>query len=318
MKEKEFSLDEMSLNMSAIERGGTTKISYGAIEGKHIKPGTLDISHLSDNTINSFGKKEEVSLLSNLISSMSPLVNSLQSNFSNLQKDIINNTNSINGIVNGTSPLPINYISTNNLKDLSVTSAKLVNNSVGTTKLADVSVTNPKLGLLSVGTANMQDFAITNIKLSNDSVTPEKLNLLTQSAFKAYKNATQTINSYAWTKVSFNQVNTDNQLEYDITTSRFIPKKSGMYLVGAYITWGSYPDGTGIRVAIYKNGNYYLDIGNLSTSSKFSGSNGLLQNGVTGMNLLYGDYVEIYAYTTSSVAIQPGESGTYFSGIKLL
>jgi hypothetical protein len=71
--------------------------------------------------------------------------------------------------------IPNDYITTDQLQDISITSDKLADNSVTINKLANSSVTIDKLGNSSVTTVKLADNTVTTVKLVNSSVTTDKL-----------------------------------------------------------------------------------------------------------------------------------------------
>jgi len=83
------------------------------------------------------------------------------------------------------------------------------------------------------------------------------LDLVKQSAFRAWSNYYQSIPHNTNTKVKCNVENYDNQGEYDnVTNYRFTPKKAGLYVFGASVEFRGVTVGDFCVMYMFKNGAY--------------------------------------------------------------
>ena len=135
-------------------------------------------------------------------------------------------------------------------------------------------------------------------------------------AFNAYRGSSnQSVSTGTWTKAQLNTKDFDTANCFDSTTNyRFTPNVAGYYQINGSIT----PDsgvafGTGVYVAIYKNGNSYR-VGSVNNTSAGTASIPCISaviylNGST-------DYVELYAYFAggSSMVIATTYSSSSLSG----
>jgi hypothetical protein len=157
---------------------------------------------------------------------------------------------------------------------------------VGTTYLADSSVTQAKLGAGVAGNGPV---------------------------FSSNMSANQTISSATFTKVVFNLAPSFGTATngWDTVNNRFQPTVAGYYLVTGcvYATGAGWADQS--LVIIYKNGGG--EIRCQDTGAK------LYNLTVNGMVYLNGttDYLEIYAYSSSSKTIESSSSLTWVRGVLL-
>jgi len=136
-------------------------------------------------------------------------------------------------------------------------------------------------------------------------------------AFSAYQlngSANQSISSDVWTKAKIDTEEFDTNNNYNPSTYRFTPTVAGYYqvngclylrnatvsalkIVGLYKNGSLYKSG----ISLYLTGNYYTAADNFNVSSL------VYLNGST-------DYVELYAYISSSAAsIGYGSDNSYFN-----
>ncbi|MFJ7681666.1 phage tail protein [Peribacillus butanolivorans] len=107
--------------------------------------------------------------------------------------DIVNQINvSTEGIlidgkkvhITGQTMIDNAVITTANIKDANITSAKIASLAVGTAAVANAAITNAKIANLSVGTAQLQDAAITNAKIANAAIDSAKISSLSADKIK--------------------------------------------------------------------------------------------------------------------------------------
>jgi len=153
--------------------------------------------------------------------------------------------------------------------------------------------------------------AATGLVLSSGVLNPWGDNTLTsRSAGRASMSATQTLGAASFTKLAFNALHQDYSNEFNTSLNRFIVKKSGWYLITGGVGISSAPVGTTVNLMVYINGARDLDIGSFSPSGAVGGLS------VYGSGSLYipaGSYVELYAYSTSSVVTHAGSHLTSFT-----
>lgn len=126
-------------------------------------------------------------------------------------------------------------------------------------------------------------------------------------AFSAYANASQSISSVTYTKITFNAEEFDTASCFDSTTNyRFTPTVAGYYQVNLVVS--SSGDASHWAI-IYKNGSVFK-YGAPSAAAinvGFGASISVLihMNGTT-------DYIEGYTYITAAATITNGAGSTYF------
>lgn len=122
-------------------------------------------------------------------------------------------------------------------------------------------------------------------------------------AFSAYRaTSNQSVSSNTWTKAQLNAEDFDTASAFDSTTNyRFTPQVAGYYQINGSIASDSTSSfGTGISVALYKNGSLYR-VGTVVNTSAGTASTPTVAcvvyfNGST-------DYVEIYGYFAGGVGM---------------
>jgi len=128
-------------------------------------------------------------------------------------------------------------------------------------------------------------------------------------AVRATMSANQAISASTWTKMNMDTTNTsvtfDTNSNYDTSLYRFTPTVAGYYQVDVKFQYTT--SGSGLAV-VYKNGISYA-WGDYPTSSFATAVSTLVYlNGST-------DYIEPYAYRTTSGTLNSNASTTYFNAI---
>jgi hypothetical protein len=133
-------------------------------------------------------------------------------------------------------------------------------------------------------------------------------------AFRAYRNASQSISSATATKIQLNTENFDTDTCFDSTTNyRFTPTKAGYYQLTGAIYANTTGGATNIEGSIYFNG----------AASALSNNNPEMANNYTSVvvtNFAYfngtTDYAELYVYSTGgSCTTEAGSQLTWFAGV---
>lgn len=133
------------------------------------------------------------------------------------------------------------------------------------------------------------------------------------SAFRAYQGTAQSIAAATFTKVAYDTEVFDNQGEYDPTTYRFTVKKSGLYLISAFVDWDVGVDADRVVTSLYVNGiehSRFFDVTEGGANNKISGGSLLIK-------LLTGNYIEIFVWTKNALSTAPGSTVTHFSATKI-
>jgi hypothetical protein len=165
------------------------------------------------------------------------------------------------------------------------------------------------------GEANASGFtvgplgALLNVELmaplTNAPVSPH-------TSARAYRNASMTMTSGAWTKLPIDSITTDVGGHFDITTNhRYTASSSGNYLVSLQLEAPLASGQTATYdVAIYKNGVLYSN----SSSSPYSGTSVFVSAVETDIvPMVGGDYVEMWYYCSAADAILAGTTNTFMS-----
>ena len=118
-------------------------------------------------------------------------------------------------------------------------------------------------------------------------------------AFSAYANASQTVSSDTFTKVSLQAEDFDTASCFDSTTNyRFTPNVAGYYQFnGLILVKGSGTSTTQAVLALYKNGTIYTRITDLNPSAAINANGSVSVNG-SALVYLNGttDYAEMWGY----------------------
>jgi hypothetical protein len=130
-------------------------------------------------------------------------------------------------------------------------------------------------------------------------------------AFSAFRSTSQSISAGTFVKVQFDSELFDTASAYDNTTNyRFTPQVAGYYQINANVNFAS-SSGQSIT-SIYKNGSRGVGgegqfIMTMSGGTGVPCSNLVFMNGST-------DYLEIFAYSSTSNTLNTGTNSTWFSG----
>lgn len=132
------------------------------------------------------------------------------------------------------------------------------------------------------------------------------------NTFDVVRQSAQSINPGAWTKVLWNGKNWDGGSNFDLTNSRFLPQKAGVYSLLATLYLSNITAGKITNIAIWKNGAEFRTGSFLIQSAtgdiSLSVSADVMANGTT-------DYFEIYVYHNDTAAKNVvNGNGTHFSG----
>lgn len=127
-------------------------------------------------------------------------------------------------------------------------------------------------------------------------------------AFSAYPSSGTAITGSTTVKINFQTEEYDTTSAYDNSTSRFNPKVEGLYQITGAVqvngTTSSMFTGIAKNGTLYRVGSYH----NLSSTAPISVVSGQVYlNGTT-------DYVEIFAYSGSTLTTQVSSSNCYFQG----
>lgn len=130
-----------------------------------------------------------------------------------------------------------------------------------------------------------------------------------------YLTAQQTINATTWTKMNLSGTYENQTGICDPANKRIVVTQTGAYSITARAGFG--PNGsnlTGLRLAIYINGNRNAQIAEINSIS--SGS-GIMLCGSAVVPLTVGDVVEIYAYSDQSTNISSATEYTHLAIIRV-
>lgn len=141
-----------------------------------------------------------------------------------------------------------------------------------------------------------------------------QLNVLQPSSFNAYKNTSQVISTNVVTKVLFQSIPANGNIDgvWDTTLSRFVATEDGEWFINARVGVISTATLTDINLVLYKNGVNYKGFtrvdGNTGTALLFSVSCPAIVE--------EGDYLEIYATAGSAgtITVGSGDAVTYVHG----
>jgi hypothetical protein len=132
-------------------------------------------------------------------------------------------------------------------------------------------------------------------------------------AFSAYRNSPLTISATTSTKIALNSELFDTDSCFDSTTNyRFTPNVAGYYQINGGVMVATTTTTEYIQTMIYKNGSEVC-----RGSSVITGQSGAYPES-TAATLLYlngtTDYVELYAYSNTSLSLNVGPQYIYFNG----
>lgn len=182
---------------------------------------------------------------------------------------------------------------------LAVASGKLKVNSQGITsnELADNAVITAKIADSNVTTAKIADSNITTVKIADSNVTQPKLGANVAGngpAFRAYASTVTNIQQAVSTKITLDAENFDTNLNFN--ASRFTPTTAGYYQINATLSITTISAVVGFFAIISKNGSSYAygsGYGTISNPARRSTvSDVIYLNGST-------DYIELAGYFVS-------------------
>ena len=166
------------------------------------------------------------------------------------------------------------------------------------------------MAISTIGSDGLASSSVTSTQLAAGAVAQVDLATGvagTGPAFSAYANASQSISSVTYTKITFNAEEFDTASCFDSTTNyRFTPTVSGYYQVNLVV--GSSGNASHWAL-IYKNGSVF----------KYGAPNSAAINigfGASVFALVYmngtTDYIEGYTYIAAAATIVNGTGTTYF------
>lgn len=162
--------------------------------------------------------------------------------------------------------------------------------STGTNDRMDLRFTIPVAGL---GTSQALSFAGDNRPIS----------------FKAYKNTTQAIGSGTTAKIQWDGLTYDSHGCYDVGNYRYNVKIPGKYRISAYFEFASSFASSAIQMNVYKNG---IGVETIYRDNTTDGNRKPF--GSTTLDLIAGDYIEIYLITgTQAVTVDSGSGRGAFT-----
>lgn len=157
--------------------------------------------------------------------------------------------------------------------------------------------------------------AISLTGTSDVIASPVKSSFEGKSAFRAYRNTSQSLAAGAFTKIVFDNVHFDTLGEYSTSTGLFTAQTAGVYAFAGFMH-NSMNDGDR-AIEVWVNGSAYARLAEIATSA---GTSGQMGSNPGPVKLSAGDTVGVYAYSSSTnsvTAVANDKSLTYFSGIKL-
>lgn len=197
-----------------------------------------------------------------------------------------------------------------------INTATIVNPTITADSIAGFSVSNTgtiygvTVTTGKIGTAGIADAAITSAKVSgiDKSLTTTDSN---PYKFRSYLSAAQNTGNAAFALVQFNVENYDTNNNFDVTTNkgRYTVPVSGFYQINAHIAVAGTP--TIFIISLYKNGSEYARGGDIRATAAIQG---ICYS--DNVQLTAGDYLEIFSFGSSAVALDVSTSAQcYFSGI---
>jgi hypothetical protein len=174
-------------------------------------------------------------------------------------------------------------------------------------QLADSVVTNTKIA----------DNAITTLKIDGSSIYPFHLGTqIKSSRAKAYRSTDQSYNAATDTKVQFNTKVFDPLYHYDNTTNyRYTVGYGydGQFVVHAQVQVAAHSSAGGIAIYIEKNGEIVArKVVNYQSSAL-----GFTVDITCVIDLVAGDYIEIFINDTLAGTITGGSDKTFFEIFRL-
>ena len=189
--------------------------------------------------------------------------------------------------------------------------AKPTNVPLTSADLEDSIITSAKIVDGTIATADIEDGAVTSVKTTGVGGT-------NTPSFHAYLSSAQSIPNITQTLIQFNTEAFDSDGAYDTSTYKFTPQEAGKYVVYAQMTPNSGDDYDTFELQLYKNavttaGTQALCRGrNESSDTKYI--NRIVEfNGST-------DFVFVYTYQDSSASrnIRGTKYDTFFGAYKII
>lgn len=142
--------------------------------------------------------------------------------------------------------------------------------------------------------------------LTNKSITLGSNTLTNPYAFYAYQTAAQTVNSF--TKMTVDTVSYDDNSNFNTTTNRYVAPVSGKYHFDGRVSVTT--SSLRLFTLLYVNGTA------MARGTDFTSTSAVAASNVSAdLKLNATDYVELYAFTSGSVAATPGSTvGIYLDG----
>ena len=121
----------------------------------------------------------------------------------------------------------------------------------------------------------------------------------------------QTVGSTGWQKITFNTIVFDTNSEFNTTTNRFTATKTGYYEINAGFHTFNKADAEYYGIAVYKNGVEYQE-----TSSHHYGDKLISRIINCTINLIPGDYIEIYIFNGNAPSTIDAYTGKSYFEVK--
>ena len=205
------------------------------------------------------------------------------------------------------------------VKAQGITSNELADNAVITAKIADSNVTTAKIADSNVTTAKIADSNITTVKIADSNVTQPKLGANVAGngpAFRAYASTVTNIQRTVFTKITLDAENFDTNSNFNV--SRFTPTTAGYYQINATLSIITTSAVVGFFAIISKNGSSYAygsgygTIGNPARRSTVSDI--VYLNGSTDYIELFGYFVDRDSPSSSGINTEADSLATFMSG----
>lgn len=170
-----------------------------------------------------------------------------------------------------------------------------------------------------VDSIHIKDSTILNRHLTPKLVTPNEIDMATNSSVLAYMSTSQVPAINTYTKLIMDIEARDTRNEYNPITGVFTATESGIYLTSASIQVSSSNNQTNIRtiIALYKNGLLSTIMDEMISSPR-QGSENTAIIGKTGqIQLEQGDTIELYIFFTGALTISTNQAATVFRMTKI-
>ena len=135
-------------------------------------------------------------------------------------------------------------------------------------------------------------------------------------SFSAKLSGNQSISASSYTKLAFASEEWDVGGTYDASSYRWTPALIGKYNVKILIMWeNEVSQNKKLQLAIYKNGSFYADVGNIGSSQ--AGADPTLMINLD-LSLDADDYIEAYTYQSTGGAVNVVGDYCWFQGNRLI